>query len=294
MSGQHSSPDEPKHGLYLANSPGYCEELATPSNMVEYAVSAEEAGWDGVFMADAFGNEPHEMFIDPYTTLSGIATRTDHIRLGTWISPVPRRQPWQLALELASLDQLSDGRVIFGAGLGAPHNYDCVGSDDTVTERGERYDEALEIIVGLWEGEPFSYDGDYYTINDLHLPITPVQEPRIPIYMGCWWPNKKPFHRAATWDGIMPAAPSYFGEEGVQGEPITGTPEEELRDITAYYRGVTDDPGEIIVPVDIPEAGQNFRDVCLENGVTWFLTLFAIGPASHEENLETIRDGPPR
>lgn len=294
MTREPTTTTTPKHGLYLANSPGYCAELATPSNMVEYGVAAEEAGWDGVYMADAFGNEPPEMFIEPYTTLAAIATRTDRIRLGTWISPVPRRQPWQLALELATLDQLSDGRVSLGAGLGAQHNYDCIGVEETFAERGERYDEALEVMTGLWEGEPFSYDGDYYTIDELHLPVTPVQAPRIPIYMGCWWPNKKPIHRAASWDGIMPAAPSYFGEEGVQGEPVTGTPEEEIRDITAYYRGVTDDPGEIFVPIDIPEAGPNFREVCLDAGATWLLTLFAIGPESHDDNLETIREGPPR
>ena len=294
MTAQQPSPNKPNHGLYLANSPGYCGELATPSNMVEYAVAAEEAGWDGVFMADAFGNEPGEMFIDPYTTLGGIASQTDRVRIGTWISPVPRRQPWQLALDLATLDRLSNGRVMFGAGLGAPHNYECLGIDETFAERSERYDEALEVIIGLWEGEPFSYEGNHYTMKDVHLPITPAQDSRIPIYMGCWWPNKKPFRRAANWDGIMPAAPSYFGEEGVQGEPVTGTPEEEVRDMTAYYRGHTDDPGEIFVPIDVPEAGPNFRDICLEAGVTWFLTLFAIGPESHEENLSAIRKGPPR
>lgn len=294
MSTRPTPTHEPKHGLYLANSPGYCGELATPSNLVEYAVAAEEAGWDGVFMADAIGNEQAERFIDPWTTLSGIATQTERIRLGTWISPVPRRQPWQLAHELATLDELSDGRVILGAGLGAQHNYDAVGMEDTMAERGDRYDEALEVIVGLWEGEPYSYDGDYYTIDELQLPVTPVQTPRIPILMGCWWPNKKPFHRAAKWDGIMPAAPSFWGGKGVQGEPVTGTPAEEIRDITAYYRGVTDEPGEVLVPIDVPEAGPGFQDVCLENGATWLLTVSAIGSDSHEQNLETIREGPPR
>lgn len=287
------SSTRPNHGLYLANSPGYCSELVAPSNAVEYAVAAEDAGWDGVFMADALGSRPHERFTDPWTTLAAIAAKTDRIALGSWISPLPRRQPWQLALQLATLDELSAGRVILGAGLGAQHNYDALGNDESIRERAERYDEALEVITGLWSGESFSYDGAYYTIDALQLPVTPVQEPRIPILMGCWWPNTRPLRRAASWDGIMPAAPSFFGEEGIQGEPITGTPEEEVSAIVAFYRDVTDEPGEIVIPVDVPEAGPTFLDRCVELGATWLLSIARIGDESHEANLAAIREGPP-
>lgn len=283
----------PKHGLYLANSPGYCGDLATPKHVVEYAVAAEEAGWDGVFMADAFGSAPHEIFIDPWTTYASIAVETDHITLGSYISPVPRHQPWQLALNLATLDHLSDGRVLFGGGLGAPHNYETIGHTDSMRERGERYDEALDILTELWTGEPVTYDGQHFDIENLQLPVTPLQEPRIPLVLGFWWPNKKPIHRAAEWDGIMPFGPSFYGEEGVQGEPVTGTPKEEVRGIMEYYLDHTDEPGEVVFPIDIPEADDDFADFCEDMGATWLLSISRIRDDGHEANLERIHEGPP-
>jgi ABC-type amino acid transport substrate-binding protein len=148
--------------------------------------------------------------------------------------------------------------------------------------------------VGLWSGEPFSYDGEFYTLEDAELHLTPVQQPRIPIVMGCWWPNRKPFQRAARWDGVMPWAPSFQGSEGLQGEPVTGTPEEELREMMAYFDGLTDDPGEVILPIDPPEAPADFAEVCKEVGATWLLTTDLLEDDTHEGNLERIREGPPR
>lgn len=280
-----------KHGLYLQNCHVYLDDLATPGNMVEYAVAADEAGWDGVFLAD--GLYPDFPSIDPWITLSGIATRTNTVVLGTWITPVCRRPPWQLAHDLSTLDQLSDGRVMLGAGLGSKGNYTTFGEEGDLQQIARRYDEALEVIAGLWEGGRFSYDGEFYTIDEAKLPYVPVQQPRIPILLGGWWPNKKPFQRAAEWDGIMPCAPSFWGSEGEQGEPITGTVEEELGAMMEYYQSLTDDPGEILLPIDVPEAPDDFADTCQDLGATWLLTSTLLENDSHEKNLERIREGPP-
>lgn len=279
------------HGLYLQNCRVYLDDLARPGNMIEYAVAADEAGWDGVFMAD--GLYPAFPSVDPWITLSGIASRTEDIRLGTWITPVCRRSPWQLAHDLATLDQMSDGRVILGAGLGAEGNYTTFGEDWEPRQIARRYEEALDIIDGLWQHEQFSYDGEFYTVSEAELPYPPVQDPRIPVLLGCWWPNKKPFQRAANWDGIMPAAPSFYGSEGEQGEPITGTIEEEVRDLIAYYQDQTDTPGEILLPIDVPEAPDDFAETCRDFGATWLLTSHLLDGESHEANLERIRAGPP-
>ena len=286
---QRDSP--PKHGLYLQNCHVYLDELATPGNMIDYAVAADEAGWDGVFLAD--GLYPEFPSIDPWITLSGIATRTSTVVLGTWITPVPRRPPWQLAHELATLDHISEGRVMLGAGLGTEGNYTTFGEDWDPTRIARKYDEALEVITGLWDGAPFSYNGEFYTLEEAELPHTPVQEPRIPILLGCWWPNKKPFQRAAAWDGIMPSAPAFFGSEGEQGEPITGTIEEEVSALVEYYQRLTDDPGEILLPIDVPHAPDDFADTCRDLGATWLLTTNRLSDDSHETNLERIREGPP-
>lgn len=122
-----TSPSTAKRGLYLQNYHVYLDELATPGNMVEYAEAAEEAGWDGVVLAD--GLYPDFPSINPWMTLSGIATRTSDVTLGTWITPVCRRPLWQLAHDLATLDHLSDGRVLLGAGLGAEGNYTTFGEE---------------------------------------------------------------------------------------------------------------------------------------------------------------------
>jgi alkanesulfonate monooxygenase SsuD/methylene tetrahydromethanopterin reductase-like flavin-dependent oxidoreductase (luciferase family) len=278
----------PKHGLYLQNSTQYIGDLATPEHLVEYAVAAEDAGWDGVFCADVLTTD----WIDPWITLSGIATRTDRIRLGTWVTPVPRRQPWQLARDLATLDQLSDGRVILGAGLGTEEDYTTFGEPWEPARNAARYDEALDVITGLWRGEPFTHHGDHFTVEDLAMQPTPVQEPRIPIVVGCWWPNKPPLHRGARWDGIMPYAASFIGQEGLHGEPVTGTPEEAVRDIVAYYRDLADEPGEVVVPIDEAEMPPDFAETAAELGATWLLSTHLLDDDGHEQNLERIRAGP--
>ena len=281
-----------KHGLYLQNTPAALGELATPSYALEYAVAAEDAGWDGVFMADSIGSQ-NQSYVEPWITLASVAARTERIRLGTWITPVPRRQPWQVASDLATLDELSNGRVILGSGLGAPWNYETTGIGYEPSALGARYDEALDVISELWRGEEVSYDGDHFELDGVGLPVTPIQEPRIPIVMGCWWPNKKPIHRAAKWDGIMPVGPSFYGGEGVQGEKPTGTIDEEVAEMVAYYRDAADGAGEVVIPIDVPEAPPDFIDTCRDLGMTWSLTTSLLDDESHDTNLERIRAGPP-
>jgi hypothetical protein len=151
------------------------------------------------------------------------------------------------------------------------------------TRLGRRYDEALDLIVQLWSGERVNYDGEFFTVSEGRLPVVPVQQPRIPIVMGCWWPHKKPFRRAARWDGIMPVWPALWPQgEGPQGETPTGSVEEELHALMDYYIGFTDDPGEVILP-DRDDAA--YRELCQEVGATWLLTDEAL-------DLDAVRRGP--
>lgn len=299
MASTQTATEELNYGLMLPASPA----LADTDSVVECAVAAEEAGWDGVFIGDHLiypwdEPDPEDMWgvFDPWIMFAGIATRTDHLRLGTWITPVPRRQPWQLARNLATLDHLSDGRVILGAGLGTEPDFTSFGRSFDKRRRGQQYDEALDVITGLWSGEPFSYDGEHYTIDEAMMLPTPVQEPRIPIVMGCWWPHKKPFQRAARWDGLMPYVPSFGEEAGPHGLEAKGTPEEEVREMLEYYHGLTDEPGDIFLPLDPPGSSAEYVDVCTDLGVTWFYTNELIS-AEYAGDLtgmmERIRQGPP-
>lgn len=291
-----------KQGLVLPNwvVEGDAERL------VEYGVAAEDAGWDGVFLADHLvmgGEDGYPDFPDPWITLSGIAARTSEIRLGSWVTPVPRRQPWQLARDLATLDRLSNGRVILGTGLGRAFDYTTFGESWDPKTLGDRYDEALEVITGLWSGEPFSYDGDHYTVDGAVLRPTPVQDPRIPIVVGGVWPNKKPFRRGSRWDGMIP---HYRGDgvipaEGVERQrtgdldipPRPGDPETEVREMVAYYRDRSDGAGELFLPADPPHATEDWIDLCDELGVSWLYTRKLDPEAGWDLDMERIRAGPP-
>jgi alkanesulfonate monooxygenase SsuD/methylene tetrahydromethanopterin reductase-like flavin-dependent oxidoreductase (luciferase family) len=265
-----------QYGVWLRNG----LDLSV-KQVVAYAIEAEAAGWDGVFVSDSMSAS--EGYSDPWTVLAAIAVETERIRIGTWITPIPNKLPWRFAHITASLDRLSDGRLILGVGLGVPEEYRQFGGSYNPKALGRIYDEALDIITGLWTGEPFSYSGEFFRVNEGVLPVTPVQTPRIPLWMAAWWPHKKPFRRAAQWDGIMPSWPALFGgSTGPQGERATGSLEEELRALLTYYDGLRDDPGEVLLP-DRPDEG--YRDLCKELGATWLLNL--------DLDIEGIRQGPP-
>lgn len=287
-----------KHGLVL---PQWMFGADTDS-LVEYAVAAEGAGWDGVFLADHLVFPPADDlkdapefpdyggFSDPWITFAAIAAETERIRLVSWVTPVPRRQPWQLARNLSTLDRLSDGRVTLGTGLGRGTDYVPFGRSYDLRELGQRYDEALDILAGLWSGEPFSYEGDHFTVEDAALLPKPVQNPRIPVVVGGLWPNKKPVQRGARWDGIVP---HYPGDGIHPGEPERDTPEDEVRALLEFYRGLTDDPGEILLPADPPHASSDWIDYCADLGATWLYTTNRDTSGEWNVDIETIQEGPP-
>lgn len=181
-----------------------------PRTLAELAHLAEESAWDGVFLEDyiVWQSQHNVPTYDPWITLAAMATRTKRIRLGTNVTPLARRRPWKVAREAVTLDLLSNGRITLGVGLG--DTGEAVGSDVSFTHFGEvtdarrraqMLDEALEVIVGLWSGEPFSYDGTYYQVKEVQFVPRPAQTPRIPIWVGGGWPLKGPTQRAARWDG---------------------------------------------------------------------------------------------
>jgi alkanesulfonate monooxygenase SsuD/methylene tetrahydromethanopterin reductase-like flavin-dependent oxidoreductase (luciferase family) len=190
-----------KYGLNLPNG-GACGDART---LAEFAHLAEEAGWDGVFLEDYIVWQSHQDVptYDPWVALAAMALRTERIRLGTQVTPLPRRRPWKLARETVTLDHLSNGRLILGVGLGDPTdgNFNQFEEVTDLKARARMLDEALDVLVGLWSGEPFSYRGEYYHVDEITLLPRPVQTPRIPIWVGGGWPLKGPARRAARWDG---------------------------------------------------------------------------------------------
>jgi Luciferase-like monooxygenase len=124
------------------------------------------------------------------------------------VTPLARRRPWNVAGEAAGVDQLSGGRMILGVGLGETRETVAVdaslvafGERPDARRRGEMLDEGLEILAGLWTGEPFSFRGRHFTVAEVTFLPRPVQRPRIPIWVGGAYPNPRPTRRAARWDG---------------------------------------------------------------------------------------------
>jgi alkanesulfonate monooxygenase SsuD/methylene tetrahydromethanopterin reductase-like flavin-dependent oxidoreductase (luciferase family) len=173
--------------------------------LAELAVAAEETGWDGLFLEDyiVYQNRQDIPTYDPWIALAAIAMRTQRIRIGTEVTPLARRRPWKLARECVTVDHLSGGRFQLSVGLGVSTDIDFahLDEDQDGRRRASRLDEALEVLVGLWSGNPFSYAGRHFNLRETTFLPTPVQKPRIPIWIGGGYPNRGPLERAARWDG---------------------------------------------------------------------------------------------
>ena len=180
-----------------------------PRGLADLAARTEAAGWDGFFVWDHMVYDPSFHPIgDPWVGLAAVALRTRRLTIGTMVTPLARRRPWKVARETVSLDRLSDGRFVLGVGLGDPAQweYGFFGEETDRRVRAAKLDEALAILAGLWTGEPFRFSGRHYSMAEVTFKPAPVQHPRIPIWVGGWWPNKAPLRRAARWDGMAPIA----------------------------------------------------------------------------------------
>jgi alkanesulfonate monooxygenase SsuD/methylene tetrahydromethanopterin reductase-like flavin-dependent oxidoreductase (luciferase family) len=278
-------------------------DLSDPRVLAELARDAETAGWDGFFLWDHIFFDPtFHPIADPWVALAAVALRTERMRIGTMITPIARRRPWKLARETVSVDRLSNGRLTLGVGLGDPVQWDF-GFFDEVTDsktRARRLDEGLDILTGLWSGQPFSYQGEQYKVmKEVTFRPTPIQTPRIPIWVGGWWPNKPPLRRAARWDGVYALK--------ANGEI---TPEE-WRELLAYvqkYRTSTapfDAAHAGATPGDNPTQAADLIQPYADAGVTWWIEPidpWRFGwsyevPWAPEATVlmrERIRQGPPR
>ena len=168
----------------------------------DFALAAESAGWDGFFVWEPVWG------VDAWVSLTAAAMKTARIRLGTMLTPLSRMRPWKLASETATLDNLSGGRVILAVGLGAiDTGFAEFGEVTDRKQRAELLDEGLDILTGLWQGQPFNYQGKHYQIKEttFFLPAPPVQKPRIPIWVVGAWPAQKSLRRVLKYDGLLPA-----------------------------------------------------------------------------------------
>ena len=269
-----------KYGVYISN---FAIE-GNPNKLVELAVAAEDAGWNGFFMWDHNYVGKDYLIADPWITLAAIAAQTENIRIGTTVTPLPRRRPQNVAREVATLDILSKGRFILGVGLGgsSDNDYGKFGEYVDLKERAEKLDESLAILEGLWSGKPFSFSGKHYTIDDVSFNPRPIQRPRVPIWCAGTWPIKAPFRRAARYDGVFP-----LGIEDLDFDAYSN-----IVNYVKKHRGSIKDFDIVMMGQTTGDAERDsWIDEYKATGATWYVEVM-MGD-DFERFLEKIRRGPP-
>lgn len=277
-------------GIYTAN---FGAET-TPRSIADLAAEAEEAGWDGFFLWDhmLYSRNQKLPLYDPWVALAGVAMNTHNIRIGTTVTPIARRRPWKLARETVTLDHLSGGRLILSVGVGDPDDadYGTFGEPTDRKIRAAMLDEGLAVLTGLWSGQPFEYQGMHYQVKKCTFLPPPVQQPRIPIWVGGFWPHKRPFRRAARWDGAFPIN---------SGGPYTPPPDTVVK-IRAYIEAHRQDqaPFDMVIMGTTP--GNDPKNACkkiaryADTGLTWWMESLYRWRNSLEGMRRRVRQGPPR
>lgn len=170
------------YGIHL---PQY-GRVASGEAVARAARHAEELGFSDVWVSDhvvhpAEQSYPSPFLLDPFATLSWAAAVTARVRLGTSVVVVPQHNPVWLANHLASLDAMSEGRLVVGAGVGwSRREYEALGQ--SFGDRGKRLDEILELLRVAWLDDPATFNGEFYEFRDIRFLPKPAHD--IPIWIG--------------------------------------------------------------------------------------------------------------
>jgi hypothetical protein len=254
-----------------------------PRGLAELARMAEDAGWDAVFLEDylVYQGDASLPTYDPWISLAAMAYATSCIRLGTTVTPVPRRRPWKLAAEAVALDHLSGGRLILGVGIGDPSDpfLGSVGEPTDPRMLAEKLDEALAVIDALWKGEPVHHSGTHYNLDGVQLTAIPLQRPRIPIWIGGNLLLPAVRRRILRWDGSC-------AYKGTTGQSLQITP----HDVRALVAEVVAERGSS-AGFDVKVSGGSPAALATA-GATWWGRWFP--PGDIEAEREIVRAGPPK
>ena len=268
-----------------------------PREQAALAARAEAAGWDGVFTYDAVAIGSSAT-LDPWVVLAAMAMATERVTLGAIVFAPTRRRPWKLAREAMTLDRLSNGRLVLPVGLGTldDQGFGNVGEPTDARTRAELLDETLAILDGLWSGEPFGFEGRHYRFGPMTFRPTPVQRPRIPVWVVGAWPHERSMRRALRWDGVFVQANEW------DGNPATG--HLPLAEAAAWIRreraadpAAADRRFEIVVdgrtPAGDPAAAGVITGAHAAAGATWW-TEVDWSDTTLDSLERRIDAGPPR
>lgn len=249
-----------KYGIHLPNFGSFGDVHV----LIDLAKTAEAAGWDGFFLWNhvlfcELDKNPH---VDPWVTLAAIATQTERIYFGALVTAVARRRPWKLARETVTLQNLSNGRLIFGAGLGDPVEWDfkTFNEETDPKSRAQMLDEGLDILTHLWSGETVTYEGEHYQVKDATFLPKPIKP--IPIWIAGYYPRRAPMRRAARYDGMFPG----HAEGELLPEHI-----QEMREYIQEQRE-TDAPFDMVAGGKTQDAQDTAQvEKMRQAGLTWWM-----------------------
>jgi alkanesulfonate monooxygenase SsuD/methylene tetrahydromethanopterin reductase-like flavin-dependent oxidoreductase (luciferase family) len=258
---------------------GFVVTWADAAEIGELAHIAEQHGWDGLFVWEPVWG------VDAWASLAVAATRTSTIRLGTMLTPPSRRRPWTLAGQVATVDRLSGGRVTLSVGLGAVDaGFDAFGEATDRRVRAELLDESLEIMTGLWRGQPFAFEGRHHHVSPTEFPTIghTVQQPRVPIWCVGALGSERSMRRALRWDGLIPQVIDADG-------PRPATPDDIAANRSTFR---ADRPFDVVV-----EGGhtEHTVDEWEAAGATWWLDAdweLVGAPDAVERAAAHLRAGP--
>jgi alkanesulfonate monooxygenase SsuD/methylene tetrahydromethanopterin reductase-like flavin-dependent oxidoreductase (luciferase family) len=175
--------------MTLSHSPDPESDQTAINTLLDQACYAETLGFDGVWLTEHnFTGEA--VYCDPIPFASALAARTTRIRIGFAVIQLALRHPVRLAVQLALLDNLSNGRIDVGVGRGSLYNeYEYIGYGLRSTNARELADEALDVMVRAWTEAPFSYRGRHFTLDLPALRPRVVQRPYPPIWRSVVSPD---------------------------------------------------------------------------------------------------------
>jgi alkanesulfonate monooxygenase SsuD/methylene tetrahydromethanopterin reductase-like flavin-dependent oxidoreductase (luciferase family) len=261
-------------------------EFSEPQAVLRLAQAAEKAGWEGLFVWDHLAYVFGWPGADPWVLLSAVAATTSRLKLGVDVTPLPRRRPQVLAHTLVTLDRLSQGRVIFGAGLGGTdQEFETFGEPVDVKRRAAMLDEGLDLLDGLLRGQKVDHQGPYYTVKGVTMTPLPVQQPRPPIWIG--GESQAALRRAARWDGwVIPGA-------NMEGQMEKSPEWLAERVVVIRSQRASDSPFDVAVNGVSAAGDPTLPQAYAAAGATWWLECLYGLRGSVDEMLERVASGPP-
>ncbi|MSQ07386.1 MAG: LLM class flavin-dependent oxidoreductase [Dehalococcoidia bacterium] len=154
--------------------------------LFKLARQAEDAGLDSVWVGDSLTAKPR---LEPFATLAAVAAQTRRVRLGTAVLLMALRHPVLLAQTLATVDLISQGRLVVAAGVGGAFNdaqqQEWRNAGVLPSQRARRLKEMVQVVKGLGSGQPFSFHGRHFDLDDVVMEPKPVQPGGVPILLAC-------------------------------------------------------------------------------------------------------------